>query len=164
MDQVRRDQFQEIRDEAIASPEYEAAAQLLELARTFGDRRRQWHAEIARERTVVTADDIATVVSMWSGFPVTSLSSQETARLLRMEKEFHKRIMGQDEAIVRRPGRQWQGRHQGPETAARPASGQAPTRQHPPAPCNEGLLHPDRNPHRPIMAGNRREPEPPEGA
>ena len=138
MDQVRRDQFQEIRDEAIASPEYTAAAQLrnqdLELTRTVADRGRQCHAEIKRERTVVTEDDIATVVSMWSGFPVTSLSSQETARLLRMEKEFHKRIMGQEEAIVRRPGRRWQGRHQGPETAARPASGQAPTRQHPPAP------------------------------
>ena len=49
---------------------------------------------------MVTEDDIAEVVSMWTGIPVTRLAQEETDRLLRMEQEIHKRIVGQDEAIV----------------------------------------------------------------
>jgi len=49
---------------------------------------------------VVTEEDIAEVVSMWTGIPVTRLAAEETERLLHMEQELHKRIIGQDEAIV----------------------------------------------------------------
>ena len=48
---------------------------------------------------MVTAEDIATVVSMWTGIPVTQLGGDETSRLLHMEEALHKRIVGQDEAI-----------------------------------------------------------------
>jgi ATP-dependent Clp protease ATP-binding subunit ClpC len=48
----------------------------------------------------VTADDIAEVVSMWTGIPVTQMTEEETARLLKMEEALHARIVGQDEAIV----------------------------------------------------------------
>ena len=48
---------------------------------------------------VVTADDIAEVVSMWTGVPVMQMASEELERLLHMEDELHKRIIGQDEAI-----------------------------------------------------------------
>ncbi len=48
---------------------------------------------------VVTAEDIAEVVSMWTGIPVTQIAESESQRLLRMEEELHKRIVGQDEAI-----------------------------------------------------------------
>jgi ATP-dependent Clp protease ATP-binding subunit ClpC len=48
---------------------------------------------------VVTAEDIAEVVSMWTGIPVVQLASDETSRLLQMEEVLHKRIVGQDEAI-----------------------------------------------------------------
>jgi ATP-dependent Clp protease ATP-binding subunit ClpC len=47
----------------------------------------------------VSSEDIAELVSMWTGIPLTHLCSGETQRLLQMEKELHKRIIGQDEAI-----------------------------------------------------------------
>jgi ATP-dependent Clp protease ATP-binding subunit ClpC len=52
------------------------------------------------EMMEVTAEDIAEVVSMWTGIPVTSLAADESERLLRMEEELHKRIVGQDEAVA----------------------------------------------------------------
>ena len=48
---------------------------------------------------VVTADDIAEVVSMWTGVPVMQIATEESQRLLQMEEELHKAIIGQDEAI-----------------------------------------------------------------
>jgi len=48
----------------------------------------------------VTEEDIAEVVSMWTGIPVTRIASTEQERLLRMEEELHRRIVGQDEAIT----------------------------------------------------------------
>jgi ATP-dependent Clp protease ATP-binding subunit ClpC len=48
----------------------------------------------------VTADDIAEVVSMWTGVPVTQLTEEESSRLLLMESALHERIVGQDEAIA----------------------------------------------------------------
>ncbi|OGO19730.1 MAG: NDP-hexose 4-ketoreductase [Chloroflexi bacterium RBG_16_48_8] len=48
----------------------------------------------------VTANDIAEVVSMWTGVPVMQIAQEESERLLQMEDELHKRIIGQDEAIV----------------------------------------------------------------
>ncbi len=47
----------------------------------------------------VTGDDVAEVVSMWTGIPVTRIARTEQERLLRMEEEIHRRIVGQDEAI-----------------------------------------------------------------
>jgi ATP-dependent Clp protease ATP-binding subunit ClpC len=47
----------------------------------------------------VTAEDIAEVVSMWTGVPVMQIAQEESERLLQMEEELHKRIVGQDEAI-----------------------------------------------------------------
>jgi len=47
----------------------------------------------------VTADDIAEIVSMWTGVPVASIAEAESVRLLKMEEALHKRIVGQDEAI-----------------------------------------------------------------
>ena len=92
------------KDEAIASQQYEVAAELrdreLHLTQNVGDMEAEWKADRSKERTQVTEDDIAEVVSMWTGIPVTRLAQEETERLLRMEEELHKRIIGQDEAIV----------------------------------------------------------------
>ncbi len=97
LEQVRRE-----KDEAIASQQYEAAAELRdrELRQTedLDNLEKDWQE--GKERPVVTEDDIAEVVSMWTGIPVTRLASEETERLLRMEQELHKRIIGQDEAIL----------------------------------------------------------------
>jgi ATP-dependent Clp protease ATP-binding subunit ClpC len=49
---------------------------------------------------MVSAEDAAEVVSMWTGIPLTQLHSNETERLLHMEEELHRRIVGQDEAIT----------------------------------------------------------------
>ncbi len=59
----------------------------------------EWQDKQEQEKPVVTAEDIATVVSMWTGIPVTQLGGDETSRLLHMEEALHKRIVGQDEAI-----------------------------------------------------------------
>ncbi len=52
------------------------------------------------EAPKVTEDDIAEVVSMWTGIPVRKLATEEKERLLQMEAELHKRVIGQDEAII----------------------------------------------------------------
>ena len=92
------------KDEAIADQRYEAAAELrdreLQERQTVDELRSEWQEGRGRERTVVTEDDIAEVVSMWTGVPVARLAKEETERLLQMENELHKRIIGQDEAIV----------------------------------------------------------------
>jgi len=99
LEQVRKE-----KDEAIASQQYEAAAELRdqELRRNedLDTLEKEWQEDRGKERPVVTEEDIAEVVSMWTGIPVTRLAQEETQRLLNMEQELHKRIIGQDEAIV----------------------------------------------------------------
>ena len=93
------------KEDAIAAQQYEYAAELrereLRLVETMEGQERDWQQDVGtKERPVVGVDDIAEVVSMWTGIPVTRLALEETARLLRMEEEIHKRIIGQDEAII----------------------------------------------------------------
>jgi ATP-dependent Clp protease ATP-binding subunit ClpC len=99
LEQVRKE-----KDEAIASQQYEAAAELrdreLRQNEDLDTLEKNWKEGESAERRVVTEDDIAEVVSMWTGIPVTRLAEEETERLLQMEGELHKRIIGQDEAIV----------------------------------------------------------------
>ncbi|HLY26821.1 MAG TPA: ATP-dependent Clp protease ATP-binding subunit [Aggregatilineales bacterium] len=56
-----------------------------------------WNPETSKPR--LTAEDVAEVVSMWTGIPVTSISGDESQRLLKMEEHLHSRIVGQNEAI-----------------------------------------------------------------
>ena len=99
LEQVRKE-----KDEAIASQQYEAAAELrdreLRQNEDLDTLEKEWQEGENAERRVVTEDDIAEVVSMWTGIPVTRLAEEETERLLQMEAELHKRIIGQDEAII----------------------------------------------------------------
>ena len=92
------------KDEAIAEQRYEAAAELrdreLRQRQDLDELRSEWQEGKGKERTIVTDDDIAEVVSMWTGVPVARMAKEETERLLQMEGELHKRIIGQDEAIV----------------------------------------------------------------
>jgi ATP-dependent Clp protease ATP-binding subunit ClpC len=91
------------KDEAIAAQDYEAAARLrdeeaqgkegIEALRTA------WHEESAKDVPVVTEEEIAQVVSMWTGIPVIRISAEESERLLHMEDAIHKRVIGQQEAI-----------------------------------------------------------------
>ncbi|GBD11267.1 Negative regulator of genetic competence ClpC/MecB [bacterium HR23] len=99
LENVRRE-----KEEAIANQQYEYAAELrqreLNLIRKMEELERQWQTEQEKEKPVVTADDIAEVVAMWTGIPLSRLKQEETERLLKMEENLHKRIIGQDEAIT----------------------------------------------------------------
>ena len=92
------------KDEAISEQRYEAAAELRDRElcqrQDLDELRSEWQEGRSKEKTVVTDDDIAEVVSMWTGIPVARMAKEETERLLQMEAELHKRIIGQDEAIV----------------------------------------------------------------
>ncbi len=91
------------KEAAIASQEYDYAAELRErelaLAAKTKKLREEWLEEQKQVEKVVSAEDIAQVLSMWTGIPVTSLARDETTRLLQMEGVLHRHIIGQDEAI-----------------------------------------------------------------
>jgi len=95
---VRKD-----KDAALATQQYDYAAELrqreLQIEEKIKKMEEEWQSEQEQEKPVVTAEDIAEVVSMWTGIPVMQLGGDETARLLHMEEALHKRIVGQDEAI-----------------------------------------------------------------
>jgi len=98
-DRVHRD-----KDTALADQQYEYAAELRERELQIDDKirglREEWRGEQEQHKPVVTAEDIAEVVSMWMGIPVVQLAQEETTRLLEMEEVLHRRIIGQDEAIT----------------------------------------------------------------
>jgi ATP-dependent Clp protease ATP-binding subunit ClpC len=95
---VRKD-----KEAALASQQYEYAAELrqreLQIEEKMKQMEQEWQAEQKEEKAVVTEEDVAQVVSMWTGIPVVQLATEETSRLLQMEEALHKRIVGQDEAI-----------------------------------------------------------------
>jgi len=92
------------KDEAIGGQQYEAAAELrdreMRLNEKLEEMEKGWKEQKTQDRPVVTEEDIAEVLAMWTGIPVTRLATEETARLLQMEEYLHKRIIGQDEAIT----------------------------------------------------------------
>ncbi len=93
------------KDPAAAHKQYEYAAELRNREIQLQDKIRmmeqEWHSERNKEKKAEVGDeDIAEVVSMWTGIPVVRLTTSESARLLQMEEALHRRIIGQDEAIV----------------------------------------------------------------
>ncbi|MEX2599357.1 MAG: ATP-dependent Clp protease ATP-binding subunit [Dehalococcoidia bacterium] len=99
LETVRRE-----KEEAIAQQQYEYAAELrdreLKLADKLAQLQTEWQQTNSDEQPIVTGEEIAEVVSMWTGIPVTRMAVEETERLLHMEDNIHRRIVGQDEAIV----------------------------------------------------------------
>ncbi|MCP4537057.1 MAG: ATP-dependent Clp protease ATP-binding subunit [Chloroflexi bacterium] len=96
---------QRTKDQAIEDKRYEDAAKLrdqeLELQEQLESLRTEWDDDIPKNGgTVVNPEDIAEIVSMWTGIPLTQLRNDETARLLQMEENIHQRIIGQNEAVV----------------------------------------------------------------
>ncbi len=91
------------KETAINGQQYELAAELRDreakLRAKIDNMESGWHEQQAAEKPVVGTEDIAQVVSMWTGIPVMRIAEEETARLLRMEEELHKRIIGQEEPI-----------------------------------------------------------------
>jgi len=101
------DRISEVRKEktaAVNAQEYEKAARLRDeerrLQEELDSQRREWENQRMKSKCAVTEEDIAQVVSAWTGIPVSKLAMEETQRLLNMEKELHKRVIGQDEAVT----------------------------------------------------------------
>ena len=99
LESVRRE-----KDEAIAGRQYEYAAELRDREASIADKLKQieqdWKNERDDESPVVTEEDIAEVVSMWTSIPVTRLAATETERLINMEEVLHEKVIGQDEPIT----------------------------------------------------------------
>jgi len=94
-------QIRRRKEEILEMGDYEEAAawrlKEVEIEEQLDRLRKGWEA--SQETPRVTSEDVAEVVSMWTGIPVTALAQEETERLLHMEEELHKRIVSQDEAI-----------------------------------------------------------------
>ena len=92
------------KEAAIEAQEFENAANLRDKERKLTTKKReleeQWEAgESGGERPSIGEEEIADIVSMWTGIPVFKLTEAETAKLMRMEEELHKRVIGQHPAI-----------------------------------------------------------------
>jgi ATP-dependent Clp protease ATP-binding subunit ClpC len=92
------------KEAAIEAQEFEKAANLRDQERQLTNKKReledQWAAGEGGERPEVGEEEIADIVSMWTGIPVFKLTEAETKKLLRMEDELHKRVIGQHVAIT----------------------------------------------------------------
>ncbi len=91
------------KEAAIQQQEYELAAELRDREVKLRDRITKlesgWHKEQGNEKPTVGEEDIAQIVSMWTGIPVMRIAQEESVRLLQMEEALHKRIIGQQEPI-----------------------------------------------------------------
>ena len=99
LESVRKD-----KEDAIASQQYEYGAELrdreVQLMKKMKSMEQEWKEEQKQDKPVVTEEDMAEVVGMWTGIPVVRLTTDESSRLLQMEEALHNRIIGQDEAIT----------------------------------------------------------------
>jgi ATP-dependent Clp protease ATP-binding subunit ClpC len=92
------------KEAAIEAQEFEKAANLRDQERKLTNKKReleeQWErGEGEHERPAIGEDEIADIVSMWTGIPVFKLTEAETQKLMRMEDELHKRVIGQGQAV-----------------------------------------------------------------
>ena len=92
------------KEAAIEAQEFEKAANLRDQERKLTNKKReleeQWErGEGEHERPAIGEDEIADIVSMWTGIPVFKLTEAETQKLMRMEDELHKRVIGQAPAV-----------------------------------------------------------------
>ncbi|MDT3699901.1 MAG: ATP-dependent Clp protease ATP-binding subunit [Thermincola sp.] len=91
------------KEAAISAQEFEKAAQLRDseqkLKEQLGATKKDWEKQKGLEKRKVTEEDIAHIVSSWTGVPVKKLAEGESERLLNMEGILHQRVIGQDEAV-----------------------------------------------------------------
>jgi len=99
IEKVRKD-----KEAAIEGQEFEKAASLRDKERKLTQKKReleeQWRESEQTEQPEIGEEEIADIVSMWTGIPVFKLTEAESQRLTRMEEELHKRVIGQDAAII----------------------------------------------------------------
>lgn len=99
LEEVRKE-----KDAAVQSQEFETAASLRDSEQGLREKlektKKQWKEKQGQEDSEVTVEDIASVVSIWTGVPVSKLTKGETERLLNMEEVLHGHIIGQSEAVT----------------------------------------------------------------
>jgi ATP-dependent Clp protease ATP-binding subunit ClpC len=92
------------KEQAMEAQQYELASTLRQQERERQDKLQQakadWLLAQSQKRPEVTDEDIAEVVSMWTGIPVKKLAEEETQKLLKMEEALHGRVIGQDPAVT----------------------------------------------------------------
>ena len=92
------------KEAAIENQEFEKAANLRDRERRLMNEKKdledRWKNSEEGARAAIGEEEIAEVVAMWTGIPVVKLTEAETHKLLRMEEELHKRVVGQDEALT----------------------------------------------------------------
>ncbi len=95
--------FKREKEAAIKAQDFEKAAKLRDDERKAKEEllnvKKRWKESKSEVEVQVTEEDIANIVAKWTGVPLARLEEKETSRLLRMEEELHKRVIGQDEAI-----------------------------------------------------------------
>jgi len=93
----------EEKEDSIRDQDFEQAAELRdrerELQQEIRERQEAWEEERKKHRPEISEEEIAFIVSRWTGIPVTKIKTAESERLIHMEDELHKRIVGQDDAI-----------------------------------------------------------------
>ncbi|MCX7940949.1 MAG: ATP-dependent Clp protease ATP-binding subunit [Endomicrobia bacterium] len=103
---LKMEELQEItrlKDEASQAQDFEQAAKYrakeMALKKQIEELKKQWRQKRDEVIPEVTEEDIAYIVSKWTGIPVNKITEQEGKKLLNLEQELHKRIVGQDEAV-----------------------------------------------------------------
>jgi len=98
LEEVRKE-----KDAAVQSQEFETAASLRDseqrLREEVESTKKDWKEKQGQMNSEVTEEDIASVVSLWTGIPVSKMTQDETDRLLKMEELLHDRVIGQEEAV-----------------------------------------------------------------
>lgn len=103
LEKERNEIIKEQKD-AFDGQDFEKVAQLrqgvLEIDKKLSIEKVKWNADLNQVDHSVTAEDIANVVATWTGIPVNKIRETETEKLMNMEENLHKRVIGQDNAIV----------------------------------------------------------------
>ncbi|MDQ0201838.1 ATP-dependent protease ATP-binding subunit ClpC [Neobacillus ginsengisoli] len=102
--EVKLEEVRKEKDAAVQSQEFEKAASLRDteqrLREQLEETKKTWKEKQGKENCEVTVEDIANVVSSWTGVPVSRLAQTETAKLLNLEEILHSRLIGQEEAVI----------------------------------------------------------------
>ncbi len=101
-----REELEKVKKEkesAIGEQNFEKAASLRdkerELTTQIEEKKENWRKESSSKKMIVTEEDVANIISSWTGIPASRLCETESQRLLKLEDELHKRVIGQNEAV-----------------------------------------------------------------
>ena len=101
--QTKIEEIEKDKEEAVRSQKFEKAASLRdkekELKEKYEKEEQKWKNKNTKQVTNITEENIAEVISTWTGIPVYKITENENERLKNLEKELHKRVVGQNEAV-----------------------------------------------------------------